>query len=84
VTYFSQGQKERESKEINIQIISDEARVLNRHLFIYFYMYECFACTNVWVPHASLVPTEARRGCWIPELEFQLVVSSPLGAGNQA
>lgn len=27
-------------------------------------MYRCFACTNVWVSCALLVPVEARKGCW--------------------
>jgi hypothetical protein len=35
--------------------------------FIYsYFMHECFACMDVCLPHASLVPTEARRGHCIP------------------
>lgn len=33
--------------------------------------------------HAFAVPLEAGRGRWIlPELELQMVVSSPVGSGN--
>jgi hypothetical protein len=33
---------------------------------IYFYVYECFACTYVCVPCTCLVPEDVRRGLWIP------------------
>lgn len=33
--------------------------------FILLYVYECFVCMSVGVPHACLVPVEARKGCWI-------------------
>lgn len=41
----------------------------DRYFFKYwffFYMYEGFACASVHVPHACLVPTEVRTGCWTP------------------
>lgn len=33
---------------------------------LYVYMYECFVCMLVHVPHACPIHKEARRVCWIP------------------
>lgn len=41
-------------------------RIFPLDLFIFFYVYECYSCMYVCVPHASLVPSEIRRGHRIP------------------
>ena len=38
-------------------------KIVLKYLFC---VYECFACMYECVPCESAVPTEARRGCWIP------------------
>lgn len=33
---------------------------------LHFIMYDCFACMNVYMPSACLVPREIRKGCGTP------------------
>ena len=35
--------------------------------FVFSYVYGCFTCMYVCAPHVCLVPTEVKRGHWIPE-----------------
>jgi hypothetical protein len=42
------------------------ASLLKSTLFVFFYVYECFACMYVFVPGALLVPTEAKTEYEIP------------------
>lgn len=37
--------------------------VLDLFIYFLFYVYGCFACVYVCIPHA--VSVQARRGCWI-------------------
>lgn len=42
------------------------SRVLFKELFIFIECAWVFVCMCVWIPHVSAVPTETRRGQWIP------------------
>lgn len=42
-----------------------------------FYVDGCFTCMSVY--HMYVVPSEARRGHWVPELELQVAVSLFVG-----
>lgn len=46
------------------------------------YFCESFACVCICVPHVPLVPRGQKRVSNALELEFQMVVSHHVGAGN--
>lgn len=52
-------------------------------LFLNFYLYGCFACLYVSVPHSCLITTEARCEHWIfLGLELKIGVNHHVGAGK--
>lgn len=60
-------------------LLKYNTKQVESNLFIYVFVYECFASTYVCAPHVSLVPwTEEGVG----SSELQAAVSHHMGAGD--
>lgn len=64
--------------------IKEDSRIILQGIFILFYVNKCFACPYVCASCAVLVPEEIRRGGDSLDLESQVVMSIPVGAGYQS
>lgn len=67
--------------------IKEDSRIILQGIFILFYVNKCFACPYVCASCAVLVPEEIRMrggGGDSLDLESQVVMSIPVGAGYQS
>lgn len=51
---------------IKLGPLEEKVELLNRESFIFVFVYKCFVCMYACIPYVCLVPTEVRRGHWVP------------------